>query len=192
MTSLQGLRDKARLQAGQRVLVNGAGGGVGTYAVQIAKWLGAQVAAVTRTESVDLARSLGADDVIDHRTGDFTRGSERYDVIFDIGGNRPFAHLRRAVARKGTIVSVGAPAGRWLAPASRLLNAAVLSMFVSERIIPFVSKNDGASLALLSELAEAGHIRTVVDRQFGLSKNAEAVSYVGAGRARGKVVIKVR
>jgi NADPH:quinone reductase-like Zn-dependent oxidoreductase len=192
MTSLQGLRDKARLQAGQRVLINGAGGGVGTYAVQIAKWLGAHVTAVTRTESVDLVRSLGADDVIDHRTGDFTRGNVRYDVIFDIGGNRPFAHLRRVVARKGTIVSVGAPAGRWLAPASRLLKAAALSPFVSERVTPCISKNDGASLALLAELAEAGHIRTVVDRQFALSETAEAISYVGAGRARGKVVIKVR
>lgn len=192
MTSLQGLRDKARLQAGQRVLINGAGGGVGTYAVQIAKWLGAHVTAATRTESVDLARSLGAGDVIDHRTADFTRGSKRYDVIFDIGGNQPFAHLRRVVTRKGTIVTVGAPAGRWLAPVTRLLNAAVLSTFVSERIIPFVSKNDGASLALLGELAEAGHIRTVVDRQFALSETAEAISHVGAGRARGKVVIKVR
>jgi NADPH:quinone reductase-like Zn-dependent oxidoreductase len=192
MTSLQGLRDKARLQAGQRILINGAGGGVGTYAVQIAKWLGSHVAAATRTESVDLARSLGADDVIDYRTEDFTRGNVRYDVIFDIGGNRPFAHIRRVVARKGTIVSVGGPAGRWLAPASRLLKAAALSPFASERVIPFMCKNDGASLALLAELAEAGHIRTVVDRQFALSETGEAISYVGAGRARGKVVIKVR
>jgi NADPH:quinone reductase-like Zn-dependent oxidoreductase len=192
MTSLQGLRDKAQVQAGQRVLINGAGGGVGTYAVQIAKWLGAHVTAVTRTESVDLARSLGADDVIDHRTRDFTRGSERYDVIFDIGGNRPFAHLRRVIARKGTIIAVGGPAGRWLAPASRLLAAVAVSPFVSERVIPLISKNDGVSLTLLAELAEAGHIRTVVDRQFALSETAEAVSHVGAGRARGKVVITIR
>ncbi len=192
MTSVQGLRDKARVQPGQRVLIVGAGGGVGTYAVQIAKWLGAHVAAVTRTESVDLVRSLGADDVVDYRTRDFTRGSERYDVIFDIGGHRPFSHLRRVVAPKGTIVSVGAPGGRWIAPASRLLTAAALSPFVSERIIPLISSNDGATLALLGELAEAGRIRTVVDRQFALSETAEAISHVGAGLARGKVVIEVR
>ncbi len=192
MTSIQGLRDKARVQAGQRVLIVGAGGGVGIYAVQIAKWLGAHVTAATRTESVDLVRSLGADDVVDYRTRDFTRSNERYDVIFDIGGHRPFSHLRRVVAPNGTIVSVGAPGGRWIAPASRLLTAAALSPFVGGRIIPLISSNDAATLALLGELAEAGHIRTVVDRQFALSESAEAISHVGAGRARGKVVIRVR
>lgn len=191
MTALQGLRDKAQLQAGQSVLINGAGGGVGTCAVQIAKWLGARVTAVTRTENVALVRSLGADEVIDHRTGDFTRGSERYDVVFDIGGNRPFTHLRRVLAAKGTLVAVGGPAGRWLAPATRMLKAAVLSPFVSERLVPFISANDRASLALLAELAEAGQIRPVIDRQFALSETPEAIRYVGAGRARGKVVIKV-
>ena len=192
LTALQGLRDKARVQAGQLVLINGAGGGVGTYAVQIAKWLGAHVAATTRTESVDLVRSLGADNVIDYSTEDFTRGNARYDVIFDIGGNRPFSHLRRAVAPRGTIVVVGAPQGRWIAPASRLLNAVALAPFVSERITPFVSKNDRAGLALLAELASGGQIRTVIDRQFPLSEAAEAISYIGGGRARGKVVITVR
>jgi NADPH:quinone reductase-like Zn-dependent oxidoreductase len=192
MTSLQGLRDKARVRAGQRVVINGAGGGVGTYAVQIAKWLGAHVTAVTRTESVGLIRSLGADDVIDHSRVDFTRGTVRYDVIFDIVGNRPFSHLRRVVAPKGTIVSVGAPQGRWIAPASRLLTAAALAPLARERVIPLISKNDAACLALLGELAHAGHIRTVVDRQFALSETADAISHVGAGRARGKVIIAVR
>lgn len=191
MTALQGLRDKAQLQLGQSVLINGAGGGVGTCAVQIAKWLGARVTAVTRTENVALVRSLGADEVIDHRTGDFTCRSERYDVVFDIGGNRPFAHLRRVVARDGTIVAVGGPAGRWLAPATRMLTAAVLSPFVSQRLVPFISTNDRASLALLAELAAAGKIRPVIDRQFALSETPEAIRYVGAGRARGKVAIKV-
>jgi len=192
MTSVQGLRDKARVQAGQRVLIVGAGGGVGIYAVQIAKWLGAHVTAATRTENVDLVRSVGADSVVDYRSTDFTRSNERYDVIFDIGGHRPFSHLRRVVAPKGTIVSVGAPGGRWIAPASRLLTAAALSPFVSGRIIPLISSNDAATLALLGELAEAGHIRTVIDRQFALSESAEAISHVGEGRARGKVVIKIR
>jgi NADPH:quinone reductase-like Zn-dependent oxidoreductase len=192
LTALQGLRDKGRLQAGQRVLINGAGGGVGTYAVQLAKWLGAHVSATTRTESVDLVRSLGADDVIDHSTGDFTRASVRYDVIFDIGGNRPFAHLRRVIAPNGTIVSVGAPQGQWIAPANRLLTAVALAPFVRERITPFVCKNDRAGLVRLAELVEAGHIRTVVDREFALSQAAEAISHVGSGQARGKVVIAVR
>lgn len=192
MTSIQGLRDKARVQAGQRVLIVGAGGGVGTYAVQIAKWLGAHVVAVTRTESVDLVRSLGATDVIDYGATDFTRGRARYDVIFDIGGHRPFAHLRRVAAPKGTIVAVGAPQGRWLAPASRLLTAAALGPFVSQRIIPLMSKNDATTLSLLRDLAEAGHIRTVIDREFALSETAEAIAHVGASRARGKVVITVR
>lgn len=191
MTSLQGLRDKAQLQPGQRVLINGAGGGVGTCAVQIAKWLGARVTAVTSTENVALVRSLGADEVIDYSTGDFTCRSERYDVVFDIGGNRPFTHLRRVVTRNGAILAVGGPAGRWLAPATRMLKAAVLSPFVSQRLIPFMSANDRASLALLAELAATGHIRPAIDRQFALSDAPEAIRYVETGRARGKVVIKV-
>ena len=192
MTCLQGLRDKAGVQTGQRVLIVGAGGGVGTYAVQIAKWLGADVTAATRTESVDLVRSLGADQVIDYRAGDFTRGSEPYDVIFDIGGYQPFAALRRVLSPKGALVSVGGPQGRWIAPASRLLTAAALSPFVSQRIIPLMSKNDAATLSLLGELAEAGRIRTIVDREYPLREAGEAIGYVGAGRARGKVVIAVR
>ncbi len=192
MTVIQGLRERAQLQAGQTVLINGAGGGVGTFAVQIAKWLGAHVTAVTRTDSVALVQSLGADKVIDHRIEDFTRGSERYDVVFDIGGNHTFGDLRRVVADKGTIVAVGGPPGRWLAPATRMLKAAALSPFVSERLIPFISKNDRASLLQLAELAEAGKIRSVVDRQFPLSKTPEAIRYVGEGHPKGKVVIKVR
>jgi NADPH:quinone reductase-like Zn-dependent oxidoreductase len=191
LTALQGLRDKAQVKAGQRVLINGAGGGVGTFAVQIAKWLGAEVTAVTRTESVDLVRSIGADEVIDHRREDFTRRGERYDVLFDIGGNRPFADCRRVLTEKGILVAVGAPAGRWLAPATRLLGAAALSPFVSQRLVPFVSKNDAPGLALLKELAEAGKIRPVIDRRYPLAEAAEAIRYVGEGHARGKVVVEI-
>ena len=191
LTALQGLRDRARVQPDQRVLVNGAGGGVGTFAVQIAKVLGAHVTAVTRTESIGMVRSLGADEVIDYHAEDFTTRAGRYDVVFDIGGNRPLGDCRRVLARSGTLVVVGGPAGRWLAPATRLLHAAVLSPFISQRLVPFVAKNDAASLVLLGELAEAGKIRPVIDRQFPLSEAAEAIAYVGAGRARGKVVIKV-
>lgn len=192
LTALQGLRDAARLQPGQRVLINGAGGGVGTLAVQIAKWLGGHVTAVTRTESIDMVRSIGADEVIDHRTEDFTRRGERYDVLFDVGGNRPFADCRRVLAEKGVLVAVGAPAGRWLAPATRLLQAAVLSPLVRQRLVPFVSKNDSTGLALLKELAESGKIRPVIDREYELAQAAAAVRHVGEGRARGKVVVNVQ
>jgi NADPH:quinone reductase-like Zn-dependent oxidoreductase len=191
LTALQGLRDKARVRPGQTVLINGAGGGVGTFAVQIARWLGARVVAVTRTGSVDLVRSIGAHAVIDHATEDFTCGSEKHDVIFDIGGNRPFSAYRRVLARNGTVVAVGGPAGRWLAPATRMLAAAVQSPFVSQRLIPFLSRNDHATLEAIRELAEAGTIRPVIDREYPLADAAEAIRYVGEGRARGKVVVAV-
>ena len=191
LTALQGLRDNAQVRAGQRVLVHGAGGGVGTFAVQIAKWLGAHVTAVTRTESVELVRSIGADEVIDHRREDFTHRGERYDVFFDIGGNRPLADCRRVLTEKGILVAVGAPPRRWLAPATRLLQAAALSPFVSQRLVPFVSRNDAPGLVLLKELAEAGKIRPVIDRRYPLAEAAEAIRYVGEGHARGKVVVEV-
>ena len=191
LTALQGLRDAARLEAGQSVLVHGAGGGVGTFAVQIARWLGAHVTAVTRTESVELVRTLGADEVIDHRREDFARGGRRYDVVFDVGGARPLADCRRVLAERGTLVVVGAPPGRWLAPATRLLHAAALSPFVRQRLVPFVSKNDAEGLALLSRLAEAGEVRPVLDRSYPLERAAEAVRYVGEEHPRGKVVIEI-
>jgi NADPH:quinone reductase-like Zn-dependent oxidoreductase len=191
LTALQGLRDKARVQAGQRVLINGAGGGVGTFAVQIAKWLGASVTAVTRTESVDLVRSIGADEVIDYRIEDFTRRSERYDVLFDIGGNRPFAHCRRVMAPTGVLVAIGAPAGRWLAPATRLLKAAALSPFGRQRLVPFIAKRESLALALLAELTQEGTILPVIDRRHTLQDAPEAIGHVGTGQARGKVVINV-
>ncbi|HEX6203614.1 MAG TPA: NAD(P)-dependent alcohol dehydrogenase, partial [Thermoanaerobaculia bacterium] len=143
LTALQGLRDRARLRAGQRVLVNGAGGGVGTFAVQIAKWLGARVTAVTRAASVELVRSLGADEVIDHGAEDFTRRAERWDVLFDVGGNHPFHCCRRVLTRDGILVAIGGPPGRFLAPATRLLNALVLSVITRRRrVTPFVAKSD--------------------------------------------------
>jgi NADPH:quinone reductase-like Zn-dependent oxidoreductase len=192
LTALQGLRDKARLQAGQSALIIGAGGGVGTFAVQIAKWLGAHVTAVTRTENVDLVRSIGADEVIDYVSEDFASRGERYDVLFDISGNRSFADCRRVLARKGTLVAVGGPAGRWLAPATRLLGAAALSPFVSQTLTPFVATPRAADLALMMELAEAGKIRPVIDREYSLSDTAEALTYLGTGRARGKVIIRIQ
>ena len=192
LTALQGLRDRARLQAGQSALITGAGGGVGTFAVQFAKWLGAHVTAVTRTENIDLVRSIGADEVIDYQTEDFASRGKRYDVLFDISGNRAFADCRRVLARKGTLVAVGGPAGRWLAPATRLLGAAALSPFVSQTLTPFVAKPRAADLALMRDLAEAGKICPVIDREYALSDTVEALTYLGTGRARGKVIIKIQ
>jgi NADPH:quinone reductase-like Zn-dependent oxidoreductase len=191
LTALQGLRDKARLQAGESALIIGAGGGVGTFAVQFAKWLGAHVTAVTRTENIDLVRSLGADEVIDYRSEDFASGARRYDVLFDISGNRSFADCRRVLAKKGTLVAVGAPAGRWLAPATRLVAAAALSPFVSQTLRPFVAKASATDLALMNELAAAGKIRPVIDREYPLSDTVAALTYLETGRVRGKVIIKI-
>ncbi len=193
LTALQGLRDRARVRAGQRVLVNGAGGGVGTFAVQIAKWLGAHVTAVTRAASVDLVRSIGADEVIDHGAEDFTRRGERWDVIFDIGGNRPFSRCRRVLQPDGILLSIGGPAGRWIAPAGRLLKAVVLwPLTRRRRVVPFVAKSDPEGLALLAGLVERGTITPIIDRRFALSETAEAVRRLGAGHLRGKVVINTR
>lgn len=191
LTALQGLRDAARVRPVQRVLIHGAGGGVGTMAVQIARWLGAHVTAVTRTEQVEVVRSIGADTVIDHRREDFTRRGERWDVIFDVGGTRSMADCRRALDEKGTLVVVGAPAGRWLAPLTHMMRAAALSPFVSQRLVPLLSKNDAAGLATLGELAVAGTLRPVIGHRFELSHAADAIRLVASGQARGKVVITV-
>jgi len=193
LTALQGLRDRAKVRAGQRVLVNGAGGGVGTFAVQIAKWLGAHVTAVTRAGSVGVVGSIGADDVIDRDAEDFTKRRERWDVIFDIGGNRPFSRCRRVLEPDGILLAIGAPAGRWLAPADRMLAAVMLSPLTRRRrVIPFVSKSDSDGLALLAALVERGTITPVIDRCFPLAATAEALRCLGAGQVRGKIVVHTR
>ena len=193
LTGLQGLRDRARVRAGQRVLVNGAGGGVGTFAVQIAKWLGARVTAVTRAGSVDLVRSLGADEIIDHGAEDFTSRRDRWDVIFDIGGAQPFSRCRRVVEPEGILVAIGGPAGRWLAPAGRLLEAAIRSVLGGRpRVVPFVAKTDPEDLALLAGLVERGTITPVIDRRYALHETAEAVRRLGVAHVCGKVVVNTR
>lgn len=191
LTSLQGLRDRAQLRRGQSALIVGAGGGVGTFAVQIAKWLGARVVAVTRTESVDLVRGLGADDVIDYRKEDFTRLGERFDVIFDIGGPQPFRHYRRIMNRNAVCVAIGGPAKEWFAPADRMLKAIVLSPFVTQRFLPFVAQTNSADRTLLAELVEQGKLTPVIDRRYALRDAVEAVRYVGEGHARGKVIVTI-
>jgi NADPH:quinone reductase-like Zn-dependent oxidoreductase len=190
VTALQGLRDKAHVQPGQRVLIYGAGGGVGTFAVQIAKSLGAHVTAVSSAGNVGLVRSLGADEVIDYTKEDFTKRGQRYDVLFDLGANRSFADCRRVLVPNGTLVLAGAPKGLW-AIVWRLLTAQLLSRIGSQRIASFLARVRHADLVVLKGLVEAGKLSPVIDRRYPLSEVSDAIRYVGTGAARGKVVICV-
>ena len=188
-TALQGLRDKAQVKSGERVLIYGAGGGVGTFAVQIAKSFGAQVTAVTGTGNVELLRSIGANEVIDYTKEDFTTRGERYDVLFDIGANRSFADCGRALASSGRLVLAGAPSGLG-AVLSRLLKARFMSVG-GNHPISFMARVRSGDLVVLKELAEAGKLAPVIDRQYPLSETPDAVRYLGTRQARGKVVISV-
>jgi NADPH:quinone reductase-like Zn-dependent oxidoreductase len=191
-TALQGLRDKGQIKSGQHVLINGASGGVGTFAVQLAKSFGAHVTAVCGTRNVDMVRSLGADRVIDYAKEDFTRSAQRYDLILDVAANRSLSDCRRVMTATGILVIVGAPDGRRMGPmVARLLGAVVLSRFGSQKMLPFLAKNSKEDLILLKNLIEAGKVRPVIDRSYPLSETAEAIRYLEEGHARGKVVIKV-
>jgi NADPH:quinone reductase-like Zn-dependent oxidoreductase len=190
-TALQAVRDKGKVKPGQKVLIIGAAGGVGTFAVQIAKAFGAHVTGVCSTSKVDLVRSIGADDVIDYTRDDFAEG-RRYDLILDIAGRRSVSHLRRAVAPRGTLVIVGGEGGgRWFGGIDRQLRAQMLSPFVSQKLGTFVAKQNSENLIALKELIEAGKVTPVIDRTYPLSDVPEAMRYVEAGHARGKVVITV-
>jgi len=191
LTALQGLRDKSGVQPGQRVLIYGAGGGVGTFAVQIAKAMGAKVTGVTSTGNVDMVRSIGADQVIDYTREDFTRSRQRYDVILDIGAKRALLKLRRGLAPNGTLVLVGGSRGNWIGPVARALGALVMSRFASQTLRPFLSDVNKDDLLALKDLIEAGKLRPVIDRTYPLSETAEAIRYLETGKARGKVVITV-
>ena len=188
-SALQGLRDKGQVQAGQSVLIYGAGGGVGTFAVQIAKWLGARVTAVTSTRNVDLMRSIGADQVIDYTREDFTQRGERYEVLFDIGANRSYADWQRVLAPSGKLVLCGAPSGLGAALWS-LVKARLLPRGRSQRI-GFLARVRHDDLVVLKELVEAGKLSPVIDRQYPLSGIPDALRYLGTRQARGKVVIGV-
>lgn len=192
VTALQGLRDHGRVAAGQKVLVIGASGGVGSYAVQLAKAFGAEVTAVCSTSKVDMVRSLGADRVIDYTRDDFADGEQHYDLILDIGGNSSLSRLRRALEPRGTLVITGGETGgRWLGGYDRQLRALVLSRFVDQRLTTFVSSEDHEDMIALKELIEAGKVRPVIDRTYALTDAPQAIRYVEEGRARGKVVITV-
>src|SRR5215208_1453933 len=191
-TALQGLRDHGKVRPGQEVLVIGASGGVGTFAVQIAKALGAHVSGVCSTKKVDMVRSIGADHVIDYTQEDFAEGEQRYDLILDIGGNSSLARLRRALASRGTLVITGGEGGgRWFGGTDRQLRALVLSPFVGQKLGTFVSSENHEDLLVLKELIEVGKVTPVIDRTYPLSEVPEAIRYLEEGHARGKVVITV-
>jgi NADPH:quinone reductase-like Zn-dependent oxidoreductase len=190
-TALQALRNAGGIQPGQRVLIVGASGGVGMYAVQIAKSFGAEVTGVCSTAKVDMVRSIGADHVIDYTREDFTRSGKRYDLILDVGGNRSLSQLRLALTPGGTLALVGGEGGdRWIG-IGRPVQALLMSPFVRDKLRPVASKPNQADLQFLKDLVEAGKVTPVIDRTYPLSETADAMRHLEEGRARGKVVITV-
>jgi NADPH:quinone reductase-like Zn-dependent oxidoreductase len=193
LTALQALRDTGKIQPGQQVLVIGAAGGVGTFAVQLAKALGAEVTGVCSTTKVDLVRSIGADHVVDYTREDFADGARHWDLIVDTAGRRSLSQLRRALTRRGTLVIVGGEGGgRWLGGFDRqILRAPLRSALVRQRLRPFISKERRADLVVLKGLIEDGKVTPVIDRTYPLSEVSEAIRHLEEGHARGKVVITV-
>jgi NADPH:quinone reductase-like Zn-dependent oxidoreductase len=192
LTALQGLRDHGHVERGHKVLVVGASGGVGTFAVQIAKHLGAEVTGVCSTRNVDMVRSLGADHVIDYTQEDFVQDGQRYDLIFQLAGTRSASECRRALTEKGTLVlSSGESSGRVIGPIGRVVSALALSPFVSQRLLSFTVKPNKEDLQFLEELIEGREVSPVIDRRYSLGSAPEAIWYLEEGHARGKVVIGV-
>src|SRR5712691_5994894 len=192
LTALQGLRDKGQLQPGQKVLINGASGGVGTFAVQIAKALGAEVTAVCSTRNIDLARSIGADHVIDYTHEDFTRSDQRYDLMLDVAGNRAWSECRRVLNPQATLVIVGAPKGnRLIGPLSHIVKVRLAALRSSQKVVFFIAKFNKADMVVLRELLEAEKVTPVIDKRYELSEIADALRYMGEGHAQGKIIITV-
>jgi NADPH:quinone reductase-like Zn-dependent oxidoreductase len=192
LTALQGVRDHGKVRPGQEALIIGASGGVGTYAVQIAKAFGARVTGVCSTTKAEMVRAIGADRVVDYTQEDFAEGERRYDLILDIGGNSSLARLRRALTPRGTLVIVGGEGGgRWLGGTDRQLRALALSPFVGQKLGTFVSSENHEDLIFLKKLIEAGKVTPVIDRAYPLGDVPEAIRYLREGRARGKVVVLV-
>jgi NADPH:quinone reductase-like Zn-dependent oxidoreductase len=191
-TALQGLRDHGRIEPGHRVLVLGASGGVGTFAVQIAKYFDAEVTGVCSTRNVEMVRSLGADHVIDYKREDFTQSGQRYDLIFQLAGTRSPSECRDALTPRGILVlSSGESDGRWIGPIGRIIRALVLSPFVSQKLVSFTVKPNKEDLLFLRQLIEGGKLAPVIDRTYPLAEVPEALRYLEEGHARGKVVISV-
>lgn len=192
LTALQGLRDKGQVRPGDKVLIIGAAGGVGSFAVQLAKHFGAHVTGVCSTSKLELVKGLGADAVIDYAKEDFTTADgPRYDVILDCAGNRGLFRLRRALTRGGTLVIVGGEGGKWLGGVDRLLRAALLSPFVGQKLKGLIASERFEDLLVLKDIIEAGALRPVIDRTFALAEAPDAVRHIGRGHARGKVVVVV-
>ncbi len=191
VTALQALRDQGAVRPGQRVLINGASGGVGTFAVQIAKALGAHVTGVCSARNVAMVRSIGADSVIDYTKDDFTRGTQRYDVIIDNVGNHSLSALRHVLTPTGRYVIVGGPSGRWLDPLPRAFAATATSWFVKQDLRFFISAFNQRDLTILHDLADQGRVTPVIDRTYPLDQLQAAVAYLETGRARGKVVVTI-
>ena len=192
VTALQGLRDSGKVGAGQKVLINGASGGVGTFAVQLAKYFGAEVTGVCSTRNVDLVKSLGADHVIDYTHEDFSQSTQRYDVIFDTVGNRSLADYRRVMTPQGIYVMVGGPStDPWIGPLIVPLKAKFVAPFVSQKLQFFLAEINPLDLAVLANLMQSGKLTPVIDRTYPLSDIRAAMSYLAVGHARGKVVIEV-
>jgi NADPH:quinone reductase-like Zn-dependent oxidoreductase len=192
VTALQGLRDAGQIRSGQKVLIVGASGGVGTFAVQIAKWYGADVTGVSSTRNLDMVGSIGADHVIDYSREDFMRSGQTYDVIFQLAGTVSPSAFRRVLTPTGRLVlSSGDSPGRIIGPIGRLIKAVLLSPFVDQALVPFIAKPSSDDLQVLRKLIEAGKIRPVIDRTYPLTEAPEAIRYLETGHARGKVVIAV-
>jgi len=189
-TALQGLRDKGHVQRGQKVLINGAAGGVGTFAVQIAKSFGAHVTGVCSTRNVEMVRSIGADRVIDYSKEDFTKGGTSYDVILDLVGNRSLSACRRVLDRKGILLLAGGEGSEWMIGLmARPIKALLLSPFVSQKLVMFLARPNQDDLTVIHELMRAGKVTAVIDRRYKLSEVAEAIRYLERKHARGKVVM---
>lgn len=191
ITALQALRDLGHVHAGEQVLINGASGGVGTFAVQLAKSFGAQVTGVASTRNLDLLRALGADHVIDYTREDFTRGTVRYGLILDLVGNRSISEYRRVLAPQGTLVLIGAGRGDWLGPLVTPLEAAVRGPLSQQKYLSMFAHVNGADLATLAGLMQSGKLKAVIDRHYTLGQTAQAMAYLEAGHARGKVLIDI-
>lgn len=190
ITALQALRDKGQIQSGQRVLVNGASGGVGTFAVQIAKALGAEVTGVCSTPNIDLVRSIGADHVVDYRQEDFTLGGERYHLMLDVAGNRSWSDCKRVLEDEAVVVIVGGlKTNRWIGPLGHVAWVRLVTLHGSRRVFPFLATITKDSLEGIAELVQAGEVTPVIDRGYEFSELPEALRYLGAGHAKAKVVV---
>ena len=191
LTALQGLRDHGRLEPGQKALVNGASGGVGTFAVQIAKALGAEVTAVCSSRNLEQARSLGADHVVDYTVEDFTRGGRRYDVILDVAGSKSWSQCRRVLNPDATLVMVGGPKSPLLGPLGHIVKVKLAAWRGSQRAVFFVANFNEPDLDALRELLESEQVKPVVEKRYELGDAADALRYMGEGHAQGKLVIGI-